>query len=99
MLHVSWDSEVDRASLSDIAVVTRWGVVLLLDFYDLADLNKEKNGEPNEDEEDGHEADDGLVVGYFFYFSILEEEVDELVLHLYCYVLLLIGLTIRDHFN
>lgn len=99
LLHVLRHCEGNGAGVSDIARRIRRRVVLLLDFNDLADLDEEEDGESYEDEEDDHEADDGLVVGHFLDLTVLEEEVDELVLYLYCYVLLLVRLSVRDHFN
>ena len=83
LLHILCDSEADSAGVSDTAGGVGGRVVLLLDFDDLADLDEEEDGEADEDEEDDHEADDGLVVGDFFDLAVLEEQVDELVLHLY----------------
>lgn len=73
LLHVLSHLERNGACVSDIARSARRRVILLLDFYDLADLDEEEDGEAYEDEEDDHEADDGLVVGHFLDLTVLEE--------------------------
>jgi hypothetical protein len=71
----------------------------LADLFDVGDLNKKEDGESKADEEDDEKADDGLMVCHLFDFPVFEEQVDEFVLYLDGDVLLLVRLSICDHYK
>lgn len=70
-------------------------IVLQGHFFHFADLHVEEGAEPEEDEEEGEEADSGFVECDFLELSVHEQEVHKLVFYFYGEVGLIDSLSVR----
>lgn len=64
-----------------------------------AGLDEKEDGEAQTDEKDDEETYNSLMVCHLFDLSVLEEQVDKLILYFYRDPLLLVCLSICDHYK
>ena len=74
-------------------------IILLTNLLNHADLDEKEDGEAQADEEDDEKAYNSLMVCHLFYLSVFEQQVYELVLYFYRNSLLLVCLSVRDHYK